>query len=211
MVNTMDKETFQRLTILYLIGQFPNGVFSSFRLQKVLYFGTNGEDLESRPFTFHHTRYGQYSCDARGVLDEMYEEGLLEQEKLTGESKGVRWQTGNLIDATVVCNNLEAGFPQLAQAIKASIRKYGFMKQNELDERVHSDEALEKTPTGGVLIEEDPGKRVRTQLDEEIVEELELLLTPGFVPAMAQLTRTVSETDFDTGKVRTIDSLDALL
>lgn len=206
---TIRKDTFQRLVLLYLVNQFPQGIFSSFRLQKVLYHATR--EADSKPFTFHHTRYGQYSCDARGVLDEMYEEGLLEQEKLKGESKGVRWQTGILIDATVVCENLEAGFPELAGSIEAGVQKYGYMKQADLDERVHADPVLEKVPPGEILIEEDPESRVATQLDEETVEELEILLTPGFVPAMAKLTRTVATTDFDTGKVRAIASLDALL
>ena len=209
MAGKIDKETFQRLTILYLIEQFPNGVFSSFRLQKVLYYATR--DVEPRPFTFHHTRFGQYSCDARGVLDEMHEEGLLEQEQLKGESSGVRWQSGVFIDAAVVDANLEAGFPQLARSINASVKEYGFMKQRELDERVHADPVLEEVPPGGILIEEDSKSRVATQLDEETVEELEILLTPGFIPAMAKLARTVAETDFDTSKVRTIDSFDDLL
>jgi len=205
------KETFQRLVLLYLIGKFPNGVFSSFRLQKVLYYGTCNEGVQPKPFTFQYTRYGQYSCDARGVLDEMYEEGLLEQEKLKGESQGVRWQTGTIIDAEVVRSSVEAGFPKLAKAIGDSIQEYGFMKQRELDERVHADPILEEVQLGGILIEEDPESRVATRLDEEIVEDLEILLTPGFVPAMAKLTRTVATTDFEISQVRTIDSLDALL
>lgn len=203
------KETFQRLVLLYLIERFPNGVFGSFRLQKVLYYATR--DVEPKPFTFHHTRYGQYSCDARGVLDELHEEGLLEQEKLTGESSGVRWQSGVLIDEAVIEANLESGFPQLARSIGSSAKEYGFMKQRELDERVHADPILEKVSLGGILIEEDPESRVATQLAEETVEDLEILLTPGFVPAMAKLSCTVAETDFDISKVRTIDSLDALL
>lgn len=211
MASTIDKGTFQRLTLLYLIEQFPDGVFSSFRLQKVLYYGTKGEDVESRPFTFHHTRYGQYSCDARGVLDEMYEEGLLEQEKLKNNSNGVRWQIDDLIDTGVVDNNLEAGFPHLAKSIRDSVQEYGFKKQRELNEQVHADTILEEIPLGGVLIEENPEDRVAIQLDEDTVEELEVLLMPGFVPAMAKLTRTVAETDFDTSKVRTIDSFDSLL
>ena len=47
---TISKETFQSLVLLYLIGQFPEGIFSSFRLQKVLYFATRSAEL--KPFTF---------------------------------------------------------------------------------------------------------------------------------------------------------------
>ena len=208
---TIRKDTFQRLVLLYLINQFPHGVYSNFRLQKVLYYGCCGEDVESRPFTFQHTRYGQYSCDARGVLDEMHEEGLLEQEKLKGESSGVRWGAGGLIDAGAVGRNLETGFPQLAASIRESARELGFMKQHDLDERVHADPVLVETPPGGVLIAEDSQERVATQLEEDDAEELEILLAPGFVPAMAKLSRTVAETDFDTSKVRAIDSFDSLL
>ena len=85
------------------------------------------------------------------------------------------------------------------------------MKQPELDERVHADPILRQVPQGGILIKANSESRVATQLSEDVVEELEILLTPGFVPAMAKLTCTVAGTDFDTSKVRTIDSLDALL
>lgn len=203
------KETFQRLVLLYLIGRFPDGVFSSFRLQKVLYYGTCGKDLGSKPFTFQRTSHGQYSYSARVVLNEMYADGLLEMEELTGN--GICWKSSVLVDMTAVFVNFEAGFPQLAKSIEESVQGYGFMKQPELDERVHADPILRQVPQGGILIKANSESRVATQLSEDVVEELEILLTPGFVPAMAKLTCTVAGTDFDTSKVRTIDSLDALL
>lgn len=72
----MSVETFQRLTLLYVIGRFEDGVYSNFRLQKVLYYGTR--DAEPVPFTFYHTAYGQYSREAAAMLTLMLDSGLVE-------------------------------------------------------------------------------------------------------------------------------------
>ena len=91
MASTIGKETFQRLTLFFLIGCFEQGVFSSFRLQKVLYYATR--DVEPKPFTFHHTTWGQYSRDAANQLLHMLEsQDCASVKKLTGKYGGARWK-----------------------------------------------------------------------------------------------------------------------
>ena len=95
--------------LLYLLGQFPRGVFSSYRLQKVLYFATR--DVEPKPFTFLHTVYGQYSNDATVLLTEMLEDELVKREPLREELSGALWYRGDDIDPEVTDKALEDGFP----------------------------------------------------------------------------------------------------
>ena len=152
MAAMMDKETFQRLALLYLLGQFPRGVFSSYRLQKVLYFATR--DVEPKPFTFLHTVYGQYSRDATALLTEMLEDDLVKRTPFEDGRSGALWFRGDDMDVTLLDHTLETGFPRLAEAIRDNVARYGFLKQRELDTQAQEDPALQCMPAGGVLFSE---------------------------------------------------------
>ena len=205
MAGTIDKETFQRLTLFYLVGCFDRGVFSSFRLQKVLYYATR--DVEPRPFTFHHTKWGQYSRDASIQLLHMLEGSIVEREALSGKYGGALWKTGDLSDSSDIRSAFEEGMPEHAEAIRESVDKYGGLKQGELDEIVHSDPILRERRRGRVLVRETGDKRIVIRLDEDTAEELEFALSPLLSLALARLARTVAETDFDVSKVRVSASL----
>lgn len=195
MAVTIDKKTFQRLTLLYLISRFQEGVYSSFRLQKVLYYATR--DIEPKPFTFHHTRFGQYSRDATVELLHMFESDLLKRENLSGVFGGARWKTFETDAFEELCEAFEEGLPNHAEAIRNSAENYGFLKQRKLDEKVHSDPRLKKKRRGSILIHEGSDKRIRIALDDDKAEELEMMLNPYFLQAMAQMDRAVVETEFD--------------
>jgi len=209
MIGTIDKGTFQRLPLFYLIGCFEQGVFSSFRLQKVLYYATR--DIDPRPFTFHHTKWGQYSRDASVQLLHMLEGALVQREELSGKHGGALWKVGSLSNVDEVLGAFEEGMPEHADAIRSSVEEFGNLKQRILDELVHGDAILKERRRGRILIKENGEKRIRISLDEDTAEDLEFALNPMLSLAMASLARTVYETDFDISKVRTIDSLDALL
>lgn len=197
MASTIDKETFRRLAILYLIDQFPNGIFSSFRLQKVLYYATR--DVEPKPFTFHHTRYGQYSHDAGVQLTLMLESGFVKRDKLNGERSGALWQVGDKMKHVEVTRSFEQGFPQLVSAFREAIADYGFMKQRELDERVHADPILKEKPSGRVLIAAIRHKRVPCELDDVESEDLELMLSTELFSFVGHRTQEIADATFTTG------------
>ncbi|MCY4525101.1 MAG: hypothetical protein OXB89_00695, partial [Anaerolineaceae bacterium] len=75
MSSIIDRETFQRLTLMYLIAQFPDGVDNDRHLQKVLYLAMR--DVEPKPFTFHYTEEGPFSRDASVRLLHMYEADII--------------------------------------------------------------------------------------------------------------------------------------
>ena len=193
MAGMIDKETFQRLTILYLIEQFPNGVFSSFRLQKVLYYATR--DVDPKPFTFHHTRYGQYSHDAGVQLTLMLESGFVKRGKLNGDRSAALWQVGDDMEHMEIARSLEQGFPQLVPAFRDAMQEYGFMKQRELDERVHADPVLKEKPAGRVLIAGHRGKRVECGLSDVDSEDLELMLSLELFGFIGRRTQEIADAD----------------
>lgn len=201
----MSKGTFQRFTLLYLIGQFPEGVRSSFRLQKVLYYATR--DVDPKPFTFKHTQYGQYSWVASASLEVMLEGSLIQRKELAGERMGAHWLPGEMLDPEGVAQAYQQAFPPLAEAIRNSVEEYGYLRQDELDTRVHADPVLAEVPPGEVLHSETPDDTVETLLSEDHSEDLELALAPRLLSIMTRFARVVEETDFDDSKVQTIDSL----
>ena len=183
---TISKETFQRFTLLYLIGQFPDGVFSSFRLQKVLYYATR--DAEPKPFTFHHTIYGQYSRDAAAMLTLMLESDILKRVELTKAIGGVRWQVGDAIDLDEIDLFAQQGFAPLARAIRQSVQKYGFMKQTALDKLAHDDPILQENAPGSMLLKENLPDQVALAVDEDAAEDMDMLLSPHTVHFLTRET-----------------------
>ena len=185
MAGTIDKETFQRLTILYLIGQFPNGVFSSFRLQKVLYYATR--DVEPRPFTFHHREDGPYSLDMAGQLLLMLESGILQREAWHSAFSGALWRAGDDVNAEELASALESCFPQLAASIAEFAAELGFLQYLELKARLSDDPVLKRKQVGRRLIQGCPGQRVAVALDEEVAEDYDMALSSHFISMMNML------------------------
>lgn len=193
MAATLDKETFQRLTLLYLIGLFPKGVFSSFRLQTVLYFATR--DVEPKPFTFRHTRYGQYSHGVAAQLTLLLEAEMLLHKQLPGQQEGSHWQTSDVVDHETVRRHMNKGFPQLVQAIRCAMRDHAFLELAELNARADADPAMKATPPEEVLLRAPAGLSVPTLLDEDDAEDLALVLYPGFQRALKNLALAMIERD----------------
>lgn len=200
MSNTMSKEAYQRLVLLHLIRQFPRGVMGSFRLQKVLYYATR--EAEWPPFTFHHTQNGQYSYDARQLLNEMAKEELVRQGELRGQHDGgSHWLNSDIFESEPIENALSTGFPKLAAAIDGAVQQYGFARQADLDRIAHEDTELKEIPRGEELLAEAEDDEIPTQLDEEDVEIVEMLLTPDFLKEMSRFGRAVSEGDLEKREV----------
>ena len=185
MAATLDKETFQRLTLLYVIGLFPQGVSSSFRLQKVLYFATR--EVEPKPFTFRHTRYGQFSHDLAAQLTLLLEAEMLLHKQLPGQQEGSHWQTSDVVDHETVHRHMNTGFPQLVQSIRCAMRDHAFLELAELNARADGDPAMKATPPEQVVLAAHSGSSVPTLQDEDDAEDLELVLYPGFLRAMKSM------------------------
>lgn len=207
MTGTIDHQTFQRLTLIYLIDQLPAGVRSSFRLQKLLYLATC--DVDPKPFTFHLTRHGPYSRDAAVQLLHMFEDNLVQRQvSLNGASDDARWKAGENVVWRDLCDAFAEGLPAHADAIRASAAHFGCLKWRELDENLCHDPRLQGMRRGRVLLREHGRQFVRVTLDDEQAEDLEIMTRPDLLRSMAELNRAVAETDFDTSKVRRISSLD---
>ena len=209
MSSIIDRETFQRLTLMYLIAQFPDGVDNDRRLQKVLYLATR--DVEPKPFTFHYTEEGPFSRDASVRLLHMFEMDIVQRDTRNGAGFRSRWATHDSEAFRDVCDAYDEGLPQLADALRDSVARYGFLKPHELDSLLHEDQELQGLRYGRVLMRQIARRPVHVALDDDLAEELDMMLSPEFLRSMMRLDEAVAAGRFDTGKLRKISSLDHLV
>ena len=203
MAATLDKETFQRLTLLYLIGQFPQGVSSSMRLQKVLYFATR--DVEPKPFTFRPDAQGPYSHAVSARLIEMLGADLLSSEILSGVGAGTRWRLGDVIDTEATRRYMEQGFPALARTIRASAEECMNLSADEFRKPEANDLALRNSSDHDLLLEEHPAGHVPSQLDEDEAMDVEMLLSPGFLRSLKFMAVGLAEHHHETARREAAD------
>jgi len=182
MAATLDKETFQRLTLLYVIGLFPQGVFNSFRLHKVLYFITR--EVEPKPFTFSLGTQALSSHAVSARLVEMLGADLLACEILPGAEAGTCWRLGDVVDSEAMRRYMERGFPDLARAIRTGAQEFPNPGADGFGKPGADDPALRNSPDEGLLLEEHPAEHVPSQLDDDEAMDVEMLLSPGFLRSL---------------------------
>ncbi|MCY4525099.1 MAG: hypothetical protein OXB89_00685 [Anaerolineaceae bacterium] len=209
MSSIIDRETFQRLTLLYLIAQFPEGVDNDRHLQKVLYLATR--DVEPKPFTFHYTEEGPFSRDASVRLLHMFETAIVQRVAGNGTDQGDRWMAWDTSSCREFCDAYDEGLPLHADALRDCVARFGCLKPWQLDALLGEDPLLQGLRGGRVLMRETKQRPVRVALDDDLAEELDMMLNPEFLQAMERLDRAVAKGRFDTSKVRKIRSLDHLV
>ncbi len=205
-MGSISNVTFKKLTLLYLIGKFKNtGAYTSYRVQKVLYFGLKNSDFH--PFLYRHTRNGQYSRDAREYLDSLVKTGLIVKSGLPekGDS-GAKWKLNNEDADFGLMESFPRFVPRLATSIDESVEKYGYLKSADLVKEAHEDDLLNNTPYGQVLFDEDLPKSVEIDLPEDQCVDLEFTLNDHFVQCADHIIEAIEITDFNLGEVEVIGS-----
>jgi hypothetical protein len=203
----ISRETFKKLTLLYLIGRFSkDGAYTSYRVQKVLYFAT--KNTEHHPFLFRHTVKGQYSRDAREKLDSLVAIGLIQMTGLPEkEDSGAKWKVNPDVVKMGLLDVFGKIAPSLSSSLDESIDKYGYLKTEQIYKAAHEDQLLIETPFGQLLFDENLPEKLEVDLSEDQCEALELLLNEQFIRSMNHIMDAVENTDFDVGEVEVVDSI----
>ncbi|MBW8010421.1 MAG: hypothetical protein FVQ83_04150 [Chloroflexi bacterium] len=202
----ISKETLQKVILLYFVGKFREGVFTNYRFQKVLYFAL--KDLEENPFRYQHTTYGQYSFDAKVILELLNELGFVSSSELpnVGDA-GEMWAVFDK-DAVEHYRKILLSYSQeLVNAIDTSIKEIGYLSSRELVTLAHDDPGLQSTPFGDTILEETLLEKVKVDLSEDECEDLDLIFNLGFNRGMEKLIAGIAETDFDLGRVEKTASI----
>jgi hypothetical protein len=199
----ISRDAFKKLVLLYLVGKFKDGVYSSYRFQKVLYFATKDSDIH--PFEFQYTRNGQYSYNARKNLDALDAIGLVKRTHLAKcEDAGAKWNVERSANSHTQLFKVIA--PNLANSIDIGIDKYGYLKREDLIEQAHLDDLLRKAVRGQILFEENLPIEIDVNLSDEDCFDLELSLNPNFVNTIRTLIRGVESGEIPLEQWRKVDA-----
>lgn len=202
----LTRATIKRLTALYLVGQFPKGVYSNFRYQKVLYYALAESD--KRPFTFLHTQYGMYSKEPKNTLLELVACDLLKVRVIDrGAKPGSHWMVIRPDFYGKVAIAMERFSSKLRSAIDSSVKQYGFIRGEELNDQVHEDDAIRESGMYDALLEENIRDLEQIDLDEDDCEDLELALNPEFLSGMSKIIEGFEDSGFDLDQVKQVESI----
>lgn len=201
----ISKDAFRKLALLYLIGKFKNGIYSSYRLQKVLYFATKGAG--ARPFTYYHTGHGQYSRKVRENIDALEAIGLIEKKDLLNANEpGSKWDIKDNPVARRYSEILAKINSGLAQSIEQGIKEFGYLESKILVETAEQDDLLSNTPLGHTIFDENIPNHIETPFSDDECEEIELSLNDNFLDGMNRIMAALESADFDMGEVNKVGS-----
>lgn len=204
---TISKDAYKRAFLLYLVGQFKDGVFGKTRLNKVVYFST--KELRYVPFEFRKWMFGQYSDQLADENDLLLSMGYLSASKL--ETKD-----GSAGNKYVLTNRELVGFYQLVLShvlkndlgrIDSVVKRIGYLPEQKLLEFVYQDESLSRAKEGDVVLKEKLPKEIEISLPEDDCEDLELSLNPDFIQAMTLIDRGLDKSRIDLDKVKRVVKL----
>jgi hypothetical protein len=185
----LSANTIKKITLLYFVAKFHDGVYSHYRLQKTLYHAIR--DSEVKPFKFTYTKHGQYSYNVKTTLSNLHELNYLDQVDINGKKPGKKWYFTGKINLEEVSQILGLFSKELMQNIDEFVERYGYLSGEELKQIAHEDPILIKASRGDILFDQNIDEWVDIDLPDEDCIDLELSLNPLFVENMTKLTRGI--------------------
>lgn len=206
-MGTISKETYRRAFLLYLVGQFRDGVFGKTRLNKVVYFST--KELRYVPFEFRKWKLGQFSEQLGDENDLLLSMGYLSASRLDGKD-------GSRGNKYVLANRELLGFYQVVIShvlkkdlgeIDSIVKEIGYLPEQRLLEFAYKDQALNEAKEWDVILKEKLPDKIEINLPEDDCEDLELSLNPDFIQAMTLIDRGLEHSRIDLDKVKRVVKL----
>lgn len=201
---TITKDQYQKLFLLYLINKFPAGAMGSIRLQKTVY--TAIKDRNSKPFSYIHWKYGQYSQDLPCLTETLEEMGLIDIGKLSREGKRYR------LSVEAHEHNLTGLFeridPDTATSIDAAVSSVGMLDLSTLLKIMHDELDKMRIPKGAQIFTENLSDELSFgNLTEGECEDLELQLSEELYHASIMIADTVCTSKPISGEVETVQHI----
>ena len=206
-MGTISKDAYKRAFLLYLVGQFREGVFGLARLNKVVYFSTKG--LRYVPFEFRKWKFGQFSEQLGNENDLLLSMGYLSASRLDSKD-------GSRGNKYVLANRELLGFYQVVIShvlkkdlgkIDSIVKEIGYRPEQRLLEFAYKDQALNEAKEWDVILKEKLPDKIEINLPEDDCEDLELSLNPDFIQAMTLIDRGLEHSRIDLDKVKRVVKL----
>jgi len=208
-MNTISKETFKKLFLLYTVGKFNKGVFGKKRLQKIVYIIER--ESEIKPFEFKKYLYGQFSESMDDMQDYLLSMGYLIASPLKTTSSDHSGNLFELADKKLIqyyssfMENINA---KLIKRIDTIINNYGYLPESELTKIAYAFSEFALAGWDSILFKEELPNRIAIKnIDEDDIEELEISLNPRFINLINRMDNVFEQDEFDPQKVKKVVEL----
>lgn len=218
---TISSDTFRRIYLLSLIGNFRRGVYGSKRLHKVMYIAERKQS-RLRPFEFKKYHYGQYSETLDEIKDQLISLGLVvaipldTSVKMTiklPDDKTIDWLEGGvrymISDPDVVAFFIKAFktiSPEGMSAVRSAIKTFGYLPEQELIERCYAFPEFNQVEFEQTIFEPNlPDSLEIPNLSEDECEELEMALSPKFVSSMRRIIHGMDNSALNLEQVKQVE------
>jgi len=189
---------YQRLRVLSLLEQFTLGCYGKVRLQKVAYFSE--KECCRKVFTFRKAPWGPYSEELADVIEQLLSMGLVVAGPLD-KGSGNRYELAAVTRGAFSYSRwLRALSPNDGSAIEDAVKTYGYLKEEELIEAGHREEAFRTREFYDTLLEASAEDTIPGEMDLGECDDLMLSLSPGFVRRVDRLA--AAGQDFDYSQVQ---------
>jgi len=209
LANAISRETFKKLFLLYIVGNFQSGVYGKLRLHKIVYMIER--KIEIKPFEFSKYHYGQYSESLDEAQDQLLSMGYLIATPLRTEFPG---RSGNLFELadkgmrTYYSLFIDKINPNLKKKIRDTIKRYGYLSEEDLLKVVYKLPEFAVAGFNSVIISEQlPDFLEIKGLSSDDIEELEISLNPRFINLLNRMDNAFEQYQFDPQKVKKVARL----
>lgn len=207
--NAMNKESFKKLFLLYVVSRFKKGVYGKKRLHKIVYIAER--ELDIRPFEFKKYHFGQYSDSMDEVLEQLLSMGYLVATPLETKSAdhfGNKFELADTDLGGYYSLFIEKIHPRLAKIVDKILNDYGYLPESELLEKVYQFPEFARARGEDIIFDEQlPDCLEVKDLGDEDIEELEISLNPKFINLLKRMDKAFEQGDFDPQKVKRVVEL----
>lgn len=214
-------DTFKRLYLLTMIAGFARGSYGLKRLHKITYIAERKQN-KLRPFEFKKYHHGQYSETLDEIKDQLISIGLITAIPLDTsiriklrlpDDKTIEWLEGGMRyvvsdpDATALFIRIFKSIsPDEMSAMHSVIEEYGYLPEQELLERCYEFPEFNEVKFEETIFEPNlPDTLEVPNLSEDEYEELEMALSPKFMPAMKRIVEGMDNSKLDLEQVKEVE------
>lgn len=197
----ISKDTFKRLVLLYIVGEFEHGSYGLKRLQKIGYFIQR--DLDLKPFTFEKGYYGQYSEDLDEIKDQLISMGSIYVSPLA-TGRGNKYESALKLRQGYYGSLLNV-FDGIQKQIQQVVEEWGYKPEDQIIARAYELEDLESMEDFEIIEESNLPEWINIEgVEDDECDELELAFNPIFVDAMRRIVTGLEESKLDIDKVKKV-------
>lgn len=218
LTSSISSNAFARLAALFLVGQFPKGVFGLKRLHKVMYLATRSAEVV--PFTYRRYLYGEYSDGLDDVKDQLIAMRYIsaipldtsktitfsfEGKSFDFQEGGNRYVLGAGHEGAHLVAMFERAAPTTAASIRSGVELFGYFSEAALLEYCYALPEFTKAEEGDILLTANLPGRVDVPLTEDECDDLEFALSPEAMQGLSQIVEALERSEIEWGSVNELD------